>query len=156
MPCTSYRPKQSDLVLTGAAESNFYRRSFLLRAVDSQVKILRTARMVSLDWRREVLAPGALACQRRLLGKSLGSRARVVSFSRIPFPRVATYVAQFRGVVELPAGTGKTIRLIVDSVLVSRGRSELSLVASAPMAERRQLTARERRLVRLMLRRARA
>jgi hypothetical protein len=149
--CRNYHPKQSDLVLTGAAESNFS-RTFLLRAIDSEVKILKTARMVRTDWRREILAPGTLSCQRHHFAKSLPG-ARVVSFSRIPFPRVAPYVAAFRGVAELRTDRGKP-RLLVDLVLVSHGRSEISLLASAPFAERVDVMARERRLVRTMLRRA--
>ena len=147
--CRNYRPKQSDLVLTGAAESSFLRSDG--RAMDSEVKVLRTARMVSLDWRREVLAPGVMSCQRRLFGKSLGSNAKVVSFTRIPFPRIARYVAAFRAVAAVPAGNGKTNRVIVDLVLVSRRRSELSLVTLAPFKARAQVAADERRLIRLML-----
>ena len=79
--------------------------------------------------------------------------ARVVSFGRIPFPRVARYVAQFRGVVALQ---GQTTRLVVDSVLVSRGRSEISITSLAPLAARAKVTAEERRLVRLMLSRLKA
>jgi hypothetical protein len=118
------------------------------------VKILKTARMVRVDWRREILAPGTLSCQRRHFAKSLPG-ARVVSFSRIPFPRVARYVAAFCGVAEL-RGDGETTRLIIGLVLVSRGRSEISLLASAPFEERVDVMARERRLVRTMLRRAKA
>ena len=151
--CRNYHPKKSDLVLTGVAESSFAATP-VRRALDSEVKILRTARMVSLGWRREVMAPGVLACQRHQLAASMGTPgARVVSFGRIPFPRVARYVAQFRGVVALQ---GQTTRLVVDSVLVSRGRSEISITSLAPLAARAKVTAEERRLVRLMLSRLKA
>jgi hypothetical protein len=150
--CRNYHPKQSDLILTGAAESNF--RRGLLWSIDSEVKVLRTARMVSVDWRRELLAPGVLACQRRLLGQSFGPGASVVSFARVPFPHVARYATAFRGLVELSVGNGKKARFVVDIVLVSRRRSELSLVTLAPLARLAEVVANERRLVRAMLSRA--
>ena len=152
--CRNYRPKQSDLVLTGAAESNF--RQSLLHSIDSGAKILRTARMVRIDWRREHLAPGVLSCQRRLLRASFGPSARVTSFVSVPFPRIAPYVAEYRGVVELPVSAGKRARFVVDFVFVSRRRSELSVGSLAPFAQRSKVAAEERRLIRIMLRRAKA
>jgi hypothetical protein len=152
--CRNYHPKQSDLILTGAAESSF--RQSLLRSIDSEVKILRTARMVRTDWRRELLAPGVVPCQRRLLRQSFGPGASVVFFARVPFPRIAPYVAEYRGVIELALSKGERARLVVDLVLVSRRRSELSLVSLAPFAARKQVAAEERRLIRIMLSRAKA
>jgi hypothetical protein len=150
--CRNYRPKQSDLILTGATESNFHQG--LLRWIDSEVKILRTARMVSIDWRREQLAPGALSCQRRLLGASFGPGARVTSFVRVPFPHVAPCVVEYRAVVGLAVSQGEKARFVVDLVLVSRRRSELSLVTLAPFAQRSEVAADQRRLIRIMLSRA--
>jgi hypothetical protein len=150
--CRDYHPKQSDLVLTGAAESNFRRGA--LWSIDSEVKVLRTARMVSIDWRRELMAPGVLACQRRLLGQSFGPGASVVSFARLPFPHIARYATEFRGLVQVAVGKGKKARFVVDIVLVSRRRSELSLVTLAPLARQAEVTADERRLIRTMLGRA--
>ena len=100
------------------------------------------------------MAPGILSCQRRLLRESFGPGASVVSFARVPFPRIATYVAEYRAVVELALSKGKKARLLVDLVLVSRRRSELSLVSLAPFAARKQVAAEERRLIRIMLSRA--
>jgi hypothetical protein len=152
--CPNYHPKQSDLVLTGAAESNFLRSD--RRALGSNVKVLRTARMVSLDWKRTVMAPGVVACQRRLWAKSLGPGAKVVSFVRIRLPKIARYAAEFRGFADVSIGTGKTARLVVDGVRVSRGRSEISLVMLAPAAVRAEVAGEVRRLARLMLSRAEA
>jgi hypothetical protein len=152
--CPNYHPKQSDLVLTGAAASNFLRSD--RRALGTNVKVLRTARMVSLDWRRQVMAAGVVACQRLLWGKSLGPGAKVVSFVRIRLPKMAKYAAEFRGFADVTVGTGKTVRLVVDGVRVSRGRSEISLVMLAPAAARRQVVADVRRLARLMVSRLRA
>jgi len=151
--CPNYHPKQSDLVLTGAAESGLQRRAV---AVDSEVQVLRTRRMVTLDWRREVLAPGAVSCLRRTLGRTLGPFATVVSFERIPLPRVARYTAEFRARIDVRVPGGKTARLILDSVLIGRKRSEITLTMTAPASARAALSAAERRLARTLAGRARA
>ena len=147
--CRNYHPKLSDLVVTGAAESNFLRSD--RRALDTKVKVLRTARMVRLGWRREVMAPGVVACQRRLWGKSLGPSAKVVSFTRTRLPGIARYAAEFRGFADVTVSKGKTVRLVVDGLRVSRGRSEISLVELAPATARAAVAAHVRRLARLMV-----
>jgi hypothetical protein len=147
--CRNYHPKLSDLVLTGAAESNFLRSD--RRALDTKVKVLRTARMVRLGWRREVMAAGVVACQRRLWGKSLGPGAKVVSFTRIRLSGIARYAVEFRGFADVPVSKGKRARLVVDGVRVSRGRSEISLVMLAPAAARAGVAADVRRFARLMV-----
>jgi hypothetical protein len=150
--CPNYHPKQSDLVLTGAAESSFRNGPL---AVANEVQLLQTRRMVRLDWQREVLAPGALPCLRRDLAKNLGPSAKVVSFKRIPFPRIASYTAEFRALVDVSVLAGKTAHLVVDAVLLGRGRSEISFTIVAPAAERVTLAAAERRLARRVVARAR-
>jgi hypothetical protein len=151
--CSNYHPKQSDLVLTGAAESSFRNGPL---AFDNEVQVMRTRRMVSLDWRREVLAPGAIPCQRRDLVRSLGPSAKLVSFKKLSFPRLARYTAAFRARVDVPVPGGKTAHLIIDSVLVGRSRTEISLTTLAPAAERMGVAAAERRLARRIATRARA
>jgi len=91
--CPDYQPKVSDLVLTGAARTTFQRSGF---EFDSQSGVLKTRRMVALDWRRSVLAPGVVPCLRRTIGSGLGPNAKVVSFKKLPFPKLATYNALFR------------------------------------------------------------
>ena len=148
--CPNYHPKQSDLVLTGAAESEFRRTGM---DVDNEVQVLQTARMVSLDWQRAVLAPGALPCLRRDLAKGLGTTATIVSFRRLAFPKLTRYTAAFRVVVAVTI-SGTTIRVVVDAVLVGRGRSEITLDVAAPAAVAAPLPAAERRLARKILARA--
>ena len=64
MPCTSYRPKQSDLVLIGVAETTFSKLPF---AVDSEAQVLRTASMVQRDWQRTILDSRVIPCLRQAL-----------------------------------------------------------------------------------------
>jgi len=149
--CANYHPKVSDLVLTGAARTTFQRTGFEL---DSQSGVLQTRRMVALDWKRSVLAPGAVSCLRRTIGKGLGSNARVVSFEKLQFPKLATYAALFRGVIAVTA-QGKTVRVLTDLVLVGRSRTELTLTIVGPAAAKSALSAAERRLARALITRAR-
>ena len=151
--CPNYHPKQSDLVLTGAAESNFRRGAV---AIGNEVQILKTRRMVRLDWQREVLASGTIACERQDLARNLGPSAKVVSFKRIPFPRIAQYTTEFRALVDVSVPGGKTAHLVVDALLLGRGRTEISFTTLAPASGKASLSAAERRLARKIVARARA
>jgi len=150
--CPNYHPKVSDLVITGAAAANFRRSGF---EFESQAQVLRTGRMVALDWRRSVLAPGTVACLRRTIDKGLGSTAKVVSFAKLPFPRLSTYTALFRGVISVEA-QGQTVRVLTDIVLVGRSRTELTLTIAGPATAKSGISAAERRLARALISRARA
>jgi hypothetical protein len=150
--CPNYHPKVSDLVLTGAARTTFQRSGF---EFDSQSGVLKTRRMVALDWRRSVLAPGVAPCLRRTIGKGLGSNAKVVSFGKLPFPHLSTYAALFRGIISVQA-EGKTVRILTDLVLVGRSRTELTLTIVGPATAKSAISAAERRLARGLITRARA
>jgi|SRR5947208_12557644 len=150
--CPNYHPKVSDLVLTGAARTDFRRTGF---DFDSQVGVLKTRRMVALDWRRSVLAPGVVPCLRRTFANELGSNARVVSLAKLPFPHLSTYTALFRAVISVRA-QGKTARVLTDLVLVGRSRTELTLTIAGPATAKRAISAAERRLARALITRARA
>jgi hypothetical protein len=149
--CASYHPKVSDLVVTGAAESQFRGTGI---ALANEVEIFRTAAMVDRDWRRSIV-PAAVPCLRRTLTKGLGTQAKVLSFGRIPFPKVGTHSAAFRGIVAVSA-LGQTVRVLLDIVLVGKGRTEISLDATAPAATARAVSSTERRLARTLAARARA
>jgi hypothetical protein len=151
-PCTTYHPKQSDLVITGAAASSWKNGQLEL---DSDIQVMQTAAMVRLDWQRTVLAPQVVPCLRSALAKELGATAHLDSFARIPFPHVATFTRAFRAVVSVKAGA-TTVSALVDVVLVGRGRTEINLTAIAPLASKAQVAPAEQRLARLLAARAEA
>jgi len=154
LTCPDYHPKQSDLVLTGAAESYFRRGTAKadVQGVDVEVQVLETARMVALDWRRAVLAPGLLPCLRRSLVSSLGSQAKLISFKRIAFPRLATYSRAYRAAINASA-SGQSERLFTDVIFVGRGRSEVTLTIDG--LTKTAISAADGRLARLVLKRFR-
>ena len=73
----SYKPKQSDLVVVGAAETIWDRPTTY--EIDSEAQVLRTAAMVRRDWRRTVIAPQVLPCLRKTFRQFIGSSGRLLS-----------------------------------------------------------------------------
>jgi hypothetical protein len=150
--CPGYAPEQSDLVVTGAAETAWRRTGLELRSV---AQVLKTRAMVARDWRRTVTDPRAVACLRGAVTKGLTSGQRLVSFRRLPFPRLATYATAYRALVDV--GAGRThVRALADLVLVGRGRTELTLMIAAPAGAGATIAAADVRLARTLLARVRA
>ncbi len=154
-PCGTLQPKQSDLVLTGAAETKFQQPGI---EFDSEAQVLQTPEMVKLDWQRTVLAPQLLPCLRVGLAKTVPStKATIVSVRRIAFPRITAQTAAIRALVDVKAGTSPVpVRLFVDIVLVGRGRTEMSLTTTALYVNDKVTRAAEARLALILASRARA
>jgi hypothetical protein len=151
--CPNFHPKQSDLVLTGAAEADFRNTSGL--EFDSEVQVFGTARMVTLDWQRTVLSPNAIPCLRSHIVKGLGSGSKLVSFTRIVLPRLATYTTGFRVVIDVTSKKGTT-SVMLEPVLIGTGRTEITLTAIAPTSAQASVSAAAVRLARLLVLRAHA
>jgi len=150
--CPGYEPKQSDLVLTGAAEDLFQHTGLVL---ETDAQVLKTRAMVARDWRRSVVDPRAVPCLRHILAKQLPSNQRLISFERRVFPPVARYAAAYQMLVRVSA-QGQSVPVVVDLVLVGRSRTELTLTTSAPAAAGAAIAAAEVRVVRILLARVRA
>lgn len=138
-PCGSFRPMQSDLVLTGAAETRYAQPGI---AFEGETQVLRTPEMVTLDWRRTVIAPGLLPCLRTALAKRAGASTKVVSVGRIAFPQISRHTA--------------AIRVFVDVLFAGHGRTELTLTSTAPLAADATVRDAEVRLAALLVARAKA
>jgi hypothetical protein len=153
-PCASFKPKQSDLVLTGAAETKFKQPGI---EFDSEAQVLRTAQMVKLDWQRTVIAPGLLPCLRTVLAKSSGPTTTVVSVRRIAFPHVSQYAAAIRVLLDVKVASSTVpVRAFVDVVFVGHGRTEISLTTTALLLNDTVTRAAEARLALIMAARAAA
>lgn len=150
MPCASFHPKQSDLVLIGAAQTVWKHAGL---EFNSEAQVLKTPTMVQLDWQRTVLAPQTLPCMRSGLARGLGASATLVSLRPLPFPKLATYTHAYRALADVTAATGK-VRVLVDMVLVGRGRTEITLSTTAPAAAASVVGPVEIRLARLLVRRS--
>ena len=150
--CKNYHPKQSDLVLTGAAETDFHDGQL---EFDSEAQVLRTARMVQLDWQREVEAPGAAACLRTTLTKGLPSGETVTSFVKLPLPRIATYTAGFRIGLGI-RHNGTSSGYVFEALLAGKGRTEITVISFTPAAAETSVAAATLRLARVLVGRAQA
>jgi hypothetical protein len=152
MNCPAYAPRQSDLVVTGAAEADYHHAGLELQ---SDAQVMKTRTMVALDWRRTVTAPKAFSCVRTMLARSLPAGERLASFAKQPFPKLTPYTAAYRALVDVSAA-GQHALVVADIVLVGRSRTELSLSVEAPAAARSTLPAAELRLAKALLARVRA
>jgi hypothetical protein len=141
--CPAMSPKQSDLVVTGVAETRYRAYGVDLFSV---VEILRSRWMVVADWRRSVFNPRLAACERYAIAKGLGHGARVMSFRRIRFPEFTKFSREYRAVVSIPTA-GRRVKLIVDSVIVGQRRVEFSINAFAPVAAASDVTRIEKAAV---------
>jgi hypothetical protein len=143
LPC-SYKPKQNDLVLIGAAETDWREPGL---EIDSEAQVLRTADMVLRDWRRTILASQVVPCLRHGFEKSLGSTGKLVSFGRTTFPHVAKLTQGFRAVINVTQGSS-TVPIEIDVVGLGAGRNEITLTLTGLVAVRKALHTAEIRLAR--------
>lgn len=149
--CNGWNPKQSDLVVNGAAEMRWQSTALIF---DSQASVLKTPTMVKLDWQRTMLAPQTDSCLRKTVKDQLPVTASLVSFKRLAFPQVATYVRAYRALLDI-AGSVSSVRFMTDIVVVGTGRTELTLLTVAPSSKTRAVYADETRIVRRLVSRAR-
>jgi hypothetical protein len=132
MPCSWYHPKQSDLVVVGAAETTWQKSEL---EIDSEAEVLRTAKMVRLDWHRTVVARQVMLCLRQGFAKEIGSSGKLVSFARVAFPHLARHTRAFRAVAKVKTGGG-TVLVEFDFVAVGVRANELTLTLSGPAAKK--------------------
>ena len=127
--CANFHPKQSDLVLNGAAEVEWSRPGLDL---DSEAQVLETPAMVRLDWQRTVLSPAVDPCLRSIFQKQSTATAKFVSLTRLAFPAVGTYTRAYRTLIDYTQSS-QTVRVAVDLILVGSGRTEITLTTTAPV-----------------------
>ncbi|HLY87282.1 MAG TPA: hypothetical protein VKO84_12355 [Gaiellaceae bacterium] len=151
MPCTSYRPKQSDLVLIGASETTFAKPGL---EVDTEAQVLESPAMVRRDWQRTVLAAQVIPCLRVGLVKALGSKAKLVSFRKVAFPHMLTLTQGFRLVANVTTQSG-LVPVEIDFVAMGSGRNEITLTLSGLAAARASIHAAEVHLARVLAARVR-
>jgi hypothetical protein len=148
--CADFHPKQSDLVLTGAAESEW---SDNVLRIETEAQILKTPAMVAADWRRTVLAPGAIPCMQSHLVKELGAGVTFVSFRRVLFPPVATNAQAFVLLSDVKTAT-KKVRVAIEVVLIGHGRTELTIVSTVQNALQKVVALADVQLARALVARS--
>jgi hypothetical protein len=140
--CPDYHPDLSQFVVTGAAASDW--KTGIIE-IQTQSEVLQTARMVRKEWQLQIQAPGAIACLRSITNKEFASGARLVSFTRIPFPHIATYTAAFRIVV-----ASSNVRAVIHVAVFGRSRTEVSLTMGGLYSARASIASETKRLARVL------
>jgi hypothetical protein len=144
--CPGFSPKQSDLVVTGAAASEWQNQG---TDVSSEADVLQTAAMVRLDWSRTI-RPGLLKCLAgAFTGSGGGTTVTPVSTQKIAFPQVAPMTAAYRVVAKVTQ-SGQTVRVVSDVILLGKGRSEASITFVGPEAGKAAMVEAERRVARIV------
>jgi hypothetical protein len=146
IPCAM---KRSDLMLTGAARSEFKAQGAL---VISESNVLQSRAMVAADWQRSVGSDTFMACVGKAYTKQGGPNTRVVSFKKIAFPKLSQYTTRYRMLADY-GEPGASVRVLVDMIFLARGRTEISFVLSTPYADRAAADVVERRLAQTVVRR---
>jgi hypothetical protein len=146
----SYKPKQSDLVVVGAARTTWDKPTTY--EIDTQAQVMRTAAMVTRDWRRTVIAPQVLPCLRKTFREILGSSGRLLSLRRVAFPHLTTYTRAFRVLATLGSGSNR-VPFESDFVAMGERRNEVSLTLTAAGGKAALLRAQELRLARVLAQR---
>lgn len=147
--CPNWHPKESDLVLTGDAETQWKRPGLVL---DSEAQVLATPRMVLLDWKR-TMRRQLLTCLGSLSAKATNGE-HLVSVRWLAFPRVVPHTRVIRLVIDVKRST-RTVRMMMDLLAMAQGRTEISLTTIAPLVEARALRPAEFRLANLLAYRVR-
>jgi hypothetical protein len=137
LSCKSFAPKDSDLVTTGQATSRF---SAPGAAIQNQVTMLSTERMVELDWRRTIV-PQLVPCLRESFLRG-GGGLRVVSLRKMPFPKVAPHAAAYRLIYGMKV-RGKNTVGAADFIVLAGGRFEITFFLVANLGSDSQLTSGE-------------
>ena len=150
--CANFDPKQSDLVLIGAAETGLKEHPGG-RGSTARPRCSESPAMVRLDWQRTMLAPQVLPCLRHNLEKHLAASEHLVSVRRIAFPAIAPYIRAYRTTIDVKAASG-IAHVFVDLVLVGRGSTEITLTTTAPLVAEPAVRGAEVRLARILVARA--
>jgi hypothetical protein len=148
----SYHPKQSDLVLNGAAEADWKATGI---EFSSEANVLETPAMVTLDWQRSIAAPEVLPCLRDGFAKQLERGERLASFTRLALPGLAEYAREYRAIIDVSAASG-TGQVLIDVIVLGRGRTEITLTATAAYAIRSAVDQAELALAEVLVSRVRA
>jgi hypothetical protein len=151
LKCANYRPKVSDLVVTGAAAVS-YKQPGLVISVHAAV--LASERMARLDWKRSIGAPHYADCSRAKLRKLMTGKQTFISLRRLAIPQLGTVSAAYRTVADVKTKIGK-VRMAIDVLIFGRGRTEMALITTMPLASVPTLAPNELVLARTLVGRIR-
>jgi hypothetical protein len=118
-----YAPKEADLVVTGAKESDFTFKSG--QELDTYATVFQSRAMVETDWHRGKNIASFFRCLRsKWATLPAGKGSKIVSLTTLSLPRFGTHSLAYRVLFE---NTASRQRVVVDSVNIARGRYEVEI-----------------------------
>jgi len=122
---------ESDLTVTGDANSPNFSRDAVGIAVGSSASVYRSDRESSAAWRRAgtVAAVRCFADLVRLTSPA-PRKVRIVSAKRMPFPQIAPGAIAYRVVASVNVG-GRNVKAYFDAILLRRGAVQSALVVTS-------------------------
>jgi hypothetical protein len=150
--CPGFDPKESDLTVTGHAEARFtYARGSVVFDQDNQV--LESEKAVKTDFAR-VIQPKLKDCLAYELKQAGKGQIISVVVRELPFPRLGTESAAYRGTMVLRAGGGRKVTFVSDFIFIGQGRYEYSLNVVAPAVLGGELASFEQSIAQKLVRKA--
>jgi hypothetical protein len=149
--CPGFDPKESDLTVTGHAEARFaYAKGSVVFDQDNQV--LESEKAVATDFAR-VIRPKLKDCLAYELKQSGKGHVVSVSVRELPFPKIGTSSAAYRGTMVVRAG-GRKVTFVSDFIFIGQGRLEYSLNIVAPGVLGHELLSFEQSIARMLVKKA--
>ncbi len=153
--CPSNQPNDSDLTITGHAESRLTLQSAAVQ-VDTDVLVLRNAGQVAKLVRRIILDPSIGDCLRYDLIKSVGGKGvTIVGVSPVPVAKAGDHSALFRVTLSVKSGA-TAVPVYSDFLYVSQGRAQYFVNVVAPGAVKSELASLENGIAKKLAARAKS
>jgi hypothetical protein len=136
--CTGqYEPKESDLTITGLAETKFTTPGAEL---ETEAGLFKTAAMERADWRRSN-PPALIACLRKLGARAGTQQQRFVSVQKLSFPRIGGDTFAFRTTFAVTPPGGRKLNVVQDTIIFERGRGQGAIGMTVAATKPADLTA---------------
>ena len=151
--CPGYQPNDSDLTITGHAESGLTLSSAAIQ-VDTDVEIFKSPQQVAKLVKR-VLQPLALdSCLRYDLLKTVGGQGvTIVGVSQLPVAKAGDDASLNRVTLSVKSN-GKTVGVFSDFLYVSKGRTQFFVNIVSPGSLKSQLPSLENGIAKVLAGRA--
>jgi len=153
--CPSNQPNNSDLTVTGHAESGLNLQTAATQ-VDTDVLIFKSAKQVARLVSRVIESPSISDCLRYDLIKSVGGQGvTIVGVSQVPVAKAGDHSALYRVTLSVKSGS-KTVPVYSDFLYVSQGRAQYFVNIVAPGAIKSELPSLENRIATRLAAKAKA
>ena len=153
--CPSNQPNNSDLTITGHAESRLNLQTAATQ-VDTDVLIFKSAKQVAKLVGRVIESPSISDCLRYDLIKSVGGQGvTIVGVSQVPVAKAGDHSALYRVTLSVKSGS-KTVPVFSDFLYVSQGRAQYFVNIVAPGAIKSELPSLENRIAKGLAAKAKA